>query len=107
MGKKLGTLSILLCLFGGVLVFPVSSHADDKYALLTVRYAGNFDKVYVFVNTVASGEVAQNQAITLRLSGDTHYQITLRRDDAEETKSVYLAKDLQRQLVFYGPNRPE
>jgi len=98
----------LLCVSGGVLLFcPATGVADDGFAILDVKYEGNFDKVSVFVNSVARGEVAHGQTVSLRLAGDVNYQITLKRGDMAETKKVYLAKDLRRQLVFYGPNLPQ
>jgi hypothetical protein len=107
MGKTLGFLSILLCLFGICILHPVLGYAETNFALLDVKYEGNFDKVYVFVNNVASGEVAQGKTLTLHLPGNADYQVTLKREERAETKTVYLAKDLRRQLVFYGPNLPE
>jgi hypothetical protein len=100
------SLSILLCLIVCA-ACPVLIHAEDTFSLLDIKYEGNFDKAYVFVNNVASGEVKRGQTITLRLPGNVNYQVTLKRDEMAETKAVYLAKDLRRQLVFYGPNLPQ
>ncbi|MDR2734110.1 MAG: hypothetical protein LBC99_05620 [Spirochaetota bacterium] len=100
-------LRFLMLLF--IMVFlPIFGEAQNQvdFAVLDVKYEGNFDKVSVFVNTVASGEVVKGQIISIRLAGDASYQITLQRGDMAETKTVYLAKNLRRQLVFFGPNLP-
>jgi hypothetical protein len=104
--NRFGWYSLLMLLFV-LLSLPISGiTAESDSAVLDVKYEGNFEKVSVWVNTVASGEVAKGQTISIRLPGDANYQITLRNGDMTETKTVYLAKNIRRQLVFYGPNRP-
>jgi hypothetical protein len=102
------TLRLQLVLLFVLVFLPIlgSAQSQGDFAVLDVKYEGNFDKVSVFVNTVASGEVAKGQTISIRLAGDARYQITLQRDEMAETKTVYLAKNLRRQLVFFGPNLP-
>jgi len=99
---------VLLGVLCGALLFsPMLGASEGDSAVLDVRYEGNFDKVRVFINNAAHGEVAQGQTVSFTLPGDKNYQVTLRQGDQSETKSVYLAKELRRQLVFHGPNRPK
>ena len=108
MVQSLRCVLTLLCVCCGVLFLcPALGANEDACAVLDVRYEGNFDKVLVFINTAAYGEAAQGQTVSFRLPGDKDYQVTLRHWDQSETKSVYLAKELRRQLVFYGPNKPK
>jgi hypothetical protein len=108
MANSLRSLFVLVSVFCGVLFFGSALGANESdFAVLDVRYEGNFDKVRVFINNAARGEVAQGQTVSFRLPGDKDYQVTLRHGELSETRSVYLAKELRRQLVFHGPNRPQ
>ena len=106
--QALRNVLMLVCVCCGVLFLSSALGAnEDACAILDVRYEGNFDKVLVFINNAAYGEAAQGQTVSFQLPGDKDYQVTLRHGEQSETKSVYLAKELRRQLVFYGPNKPK
>ncbi|MCK4907344.1 MAG: hypothetical protein KAR07_08970 [Spirochaetes bacterium] len=72
---------------------------------LKIKYTGNYPYVRLFINNKAQGKLIRNNEKSFANTPGRMYIIKIRFGQKERTRSVFLHKSRDSNIVFYGPNK--